>query len=104
MQRNFYLYFFQQQQLLYAALSSPGSPDPSQIITKCLHSLVCLLQMYLINPFPSDDGLGGQAVKGALFCVQLKMPFSPMSSSINGTRRQSWRNVETTENKMHKFL
>lgn len=48
--------------------------------------------MYLINPFPSSNGAMGKekkkkkkTVKGALFCVQLKMPFPQMSSSINGT-------------------
>ena len=46
--------------------------------------------MYLINPFPSSNRAMGKkkkkkTVEGALFCVQLKMPFPQMSSSINGT-------------------
>lgn len=53
-------------------ISPPGSADPSLIITDCLHSQLCLLQMYLINPSPSDKRATGRRVKGALFCLQLK--------------------------------
>lgn len=78
------------QQHSYAVVRPPGSQDPSQIITDCLQSQLCLLKMYLINPFPSNNGQGGKkTVQGDLFCVQLKMPFPQMSSSINGTGGQA---------------